>query len=68
MAWTSAQLSALEAAYASGRKRVKFPNGEEIEYRDLDEMKRIIIDVKRELGTATRYGRKYAQHSKGFGS
>jgi len=42
MAYTAAQITALENALATGSQRVKYPDGSEVEFRSLDEIERII--------------------------
>lgn len=64
MAWTSEDLAALQAAIATGAKRVTYSD-KTVEYRDLAEMNQILTDMKTELGIAPRR-RRYAQHSKGI--
>jgi len=39
MAWTQADLDTLDAAIASGVRRVRYSDGSEVEYRSLAEMK-----------------------------
>lgn len=48
MAYTIAQLEALEAALARGEKRVTFAD-KTVEYRSVDELKAAIREVKREM-------------------
>ena len=48
MAYTQAQLDALEAALVKGEKRVTFGD-KTVEYRSVDELKAAIDLVKREL-------------------
>lgn len=45
MAYSQADIDALEMAIASGAKKVKFSD-RETEYRDLNEMKQILNDIK----------------------
>ena len=55
MAYTEAQLQALEAALAKGERRVTFQD-KTVEYRSVDELKAAIREVKRgifEQATAT---------------
>lgn len=52
MAYSQAQLTALQSAIASGRTRVEYPNGS-VSYRDLDEMLQIEKKMQRDIsGTA----------------
>lgn len=64
MAWTTEDLAALQAAIATGAKKVKYSD-KEVEYRDLSEMNQILADMQVQLGIAPRR-RRYAQHSKGI--
>lgn len=55
MAYTDAQLQALESALAKGERRVTFQD-KTVEYRSVDELKAAIREVKRgifEQSTAT---------------
>lgn len=52
MAWTQAQLDALETAIASGSLRVKFAD-KDVTYRSLDEMMRIRDTIRASLGTVS---------------
>lgn len=65
MAYSQADIEALEMAIASGAKKVKFSD-RETEYRDLAEMKQILNDMKasvagkrRRVYRATSYSREY---------
>jgi hypothetical protein len=53
MAFTQAQLDALKSAIATGALEVRNANGEQVKYRSLDEMKRIVGLMETEIG-ATR--------------
>ncbi|PCJ55883.1 MAG: hypothetical protein COA70_02045 [Planctomycetota bacterium] len=55
MAFTQQQLNALEDAYAQGATKVKWPGGE-VEYRTLDEMQRIIREMRKSLNQSTSDG------------
>lgn len=55
MAYTQTQLDALENAYAQGATKVKWPGGE-VEYRSLEEMQRIIREIRTELGRGAKNG------------
>ena len=57
MSYTSADRDALKAAIASGARRVKFgagPDSREVEYRSLDDMKRVLADMDAELDPSSR--------------
>lgn len=49
MAYTQADLDALQAAMAKGARRVKM-NGEEVEFRSIDVMERTERRIKKALG------------------
>lgn len=53
MATPLSELEALEAALASGARRVKYAD-REIEYRSLADMRALIEEKKRELGLSRR--------------
>ncbi len=65
MAYTSAQLEALEAAMAEGVLTVEYAD-RRVTYRSLDEMRRLRDDIRSELGLASSGSRRYAQFSKGL--
>lgn len=50
MAYTQTDLDALDAAIASGVLRVRDRNGSEIQYRNLDDMRRARDMIRGELG------------------
>lgn len=56
MAYSEADLAALQAAIAKGVREVRM-DGEMVEYRSLEEMLRLEAKLKREL-TGARRGRK----------
>lgn len=53
MAYTTQQLADLRAALAEGVLRVKFSDGRELQYRSLDEMRRIERVMAAELEANT---------------
>ncbi len=65
MAYSREQLDALEKAIASGSRRVKYSD-QEIEYRSLDEMRSLRLEMKKELGLASRTTRYYPYFSRGI--
>lgn len=65
MAFTQAQLDALDEAIASGSKRVRYAD-KEVEYNSLDDMLRLRQLMNDELHPDTRKGnRKLASFNKG---
>ncbi|WP_243612937.1 phage head-tail joining protein [Shimia aestuarii] len=51
MAYTQSDLDALQSAMARGARRLKM-DGEEVEFRSLDEMMRLESRIKQDLGQA----------------
>ena len=49
---TQAQLDAIRASYYKGVQEVSY-NGRTVKYRSLKEMKQIIDDMERQLGSST---------------
>ncbi len=67
MAYTTAQLFALESAIAQGVLSVHNPDGTSKTYRSLAEMQEIRRQMRQELGIqAPTYGRKFAQFDDGL--
>lgn len=65
MAWTQAELDAIEQAYKSGIKRVQFKD-RATDFRDLAEMKQIINDARTELGGTKRKPHFYTRYDRGY--
>ena len=53
MAYTQDDANKLRAAIARGAKRLRM-NGEEVEYRDLDEMRSVLREIEADLAGADR--------------
>lgn len=67
MAYTQAQLDALQSAYARGVLEAQLPDGSRVKYRSLDEMRQIITTMESALGTnPTNTNVIYPSHSRGF--
>lgn len=66
MAWTTTDLTKLEAAIASGIKTVKYAD-KEVTYNSLDEMVRARALIRKELGQTKKNTRVYATFDKGHG-
>jgi hypothetical protein len=65
MAFSQSELTAIEAAIASGSLSVKYQD-RSVTYRSLDDMLRIRDLMRRELGvTSGRNTRLYAEHKRG---
>lgn len=52
MAYTDTDLQAVEAAIASGERRVQFADGRSVEYRSVAELKDARALIRAELATA----------------
>lgn len=66
MAWTTADLDALDEAIATGATEVRFSDGRTVRYRDLSEMMRIRRLMVNELGLPTKPRRVYPVFDRGF--
>ena len=66
MAFSQAQLSAIEAGIAAGTTTVAY-EGRSVSYRSLDEMLRIRAIIRSALGLTTSSSTVLAQHSRGYG-
>lgn len=53
MAWTQSDVDALKAAIATGARRARMSNGEEVEYRSLDEMRTALRLMEAEVAGQT---------------
>lgn len=66
MAFTIAQMNALEAAIAQGALRVRYSD-KEVQYRSLDEMLQLLATMQSQLGVSKRSNKRFlAKHSKGL--
>ena len=65
MAWSQAQLTALEDAIAKGITRVKYRD-KEIEYRSLKEMLQLRNEMRKCLGLVCKNGKILASTNKGL--
>lgn len=66
MAFSQAQLTAIEAGIAAGTTTVSY-EGRSVSYRSLDEMLRIRAIIRSALGIAAQSSTVLAQHSRGYG-
>ncbi len=67
MPYTLEQLNALQDAIAQGVKKVKYSD-KEVEYRDLDEMRKTLALMKAELyPDRNNNGRRYVSFTRGTG-
>jgi hypothetical protein len=53
MAWTQADLDTLSAAIIGGIKRVVYPDGRQVEYQTVADMRALRNDMKTEIAAAT---------------
>ena len=65
MAYSQADIDALEEAIGSGVKKVKFSD-RETEYRDLREMREILKDMKASVGGIKRKAYSYSRYDRGY--
>ena len=65
MAYTTAQLNALEAAIAQGVTSVSYRD-RTVQYRSLNDMIKLRDQMRRDLGLITPETRRYYSHSKGL--
>jgi len=65
MAWTSAQLAALEDAIAQGATKVKYGD-KEISYRSIEEMLRVRDKIRKELGQTNNTQKIFPKFDKGL--
>lgn len=65
MAFTQAQLDAIEEAIAAGSTSVSY-EGKSVTYRTLDEMMRVRAIIRQALGLSNPPVTVLAQHSRGF--
>jgi hypothetical protein len=65
LAWTQTDLDKLEAAIATGARRVKYAD-KEVEYQSIDDMLKARDMIRRDLDTSVRPARVWANFSKGL--
>lgn len=65
MAWTADQISKLEAAIATGALTVRYAD-RQVTYRSLDEMQRLLQDMRDEVNGTVRVRRIRVDSTKGF--
>lgn len=65
MAWTQTDLDRLEAAIASGTKRVRFQS-HEVEYQSIGDMLKARDVIKAELDVNSRPGVSFAEYGGGY--
>ena len=66
MAFTQAQLNAIEEAIASGTTSVSY-EGKTVTYQDLDHLLRVRNIIMRSLGLINGSSTVFAAHDRGFG-
>lgn len=65
MAWTQSDIDALKKAMAGGFRRVRYTSGE-VEYRSLEEMKRLLADMEQSVSATKRIRRTVGNFRSGF--
>lgn len=65
MAWTQQELESLEKAYKSGIKRVQFKD-RATEYRDLNELRQVLEEARRELNNTQRKPHFFTAYKRGY--
>jgi hypothetical protein len=65
MAWTQADLDAINKAISSGAKRVRFQT-HEVEYQSVDEMLRVRDIIMADLGQSQTSGMIFAEFGGGY--
>jgi hypothetical protein len=69
MAWTQADVTALESAISKGSVIQSMTVGSQtFTFRSLDEMRHLLADMKREAAASGESRTRYAATSKGLGS
>lgn len=66
MAYTQAQLDAINDAYARGVLEAVLPDGSKVRYRSLEEMERIMGTISGSLAKPTHSNVMYPTHKRGF--
>lgn len=66
MAFSQAQLDAIEEAIAAGSTSVSY-EGKSVAYRSLDDMLRIRAIIRNALGLSVQPATVFVQHSRGYG-
>lgn len=67
MAFSQAQLDAIEEGIASGSTSVSY-EGKSVTYRSLDDMMRIRAMIRSALGLSVQPATVLVQHSRGYGA
>ena len=62
MAWTQADLTAIERALKQGTRRVRLDSGKEIEYRTIDELEQLRRTITAELNAGTAKAHVQPRH------
>lgn len=60
MAYSEADIAALKQALALGVRRVRYPDGSELEYRTLEEMRATLAMMEAEVAGTSARGRSRA--------
>lgn len=65
MAWSQDDIDALKAAMAKGTKRVRYASGE-VEYQSVDDMRKLLADMQREVAPDSAPRRTVARYVSGY--
>ncbi len=65
MAWSQTDIDVLKAAMAKGVKRVRYTSGE-VEYQSVDDMRKLLADMEREVNPDSHSSRRVARFVGGF--
>ena len=65
MDWSQSDIDALKSAMAKGHKRVRYTSGE-VEYQSVDDMRKILADMEREVNPDASSRRTVARFVNGF--
>lgn len=65
MAWTQADIDKLKSAIGLGVRRVRYASGE-TEYQSIDDMRKLLADMEREVNPGARPTRTVARFERGF--
>lgn len=65
MAWSQDDINVLKAAMAKGTKRVRYASGE-VEYQSVDDMRKLLADMQRDVNPDAAPRRTVARFVNGF--
>ena len=65
MAWLQTDIDALKAAMGKGLKQVTYASGS-VTYQSIDDMRKLLADMQREVSPDTNPSRRVARFDRGF--